>query len=153
MFKENIQVAKIYPSFEALIVLAAKMAGLVIVYLIFEVVGKWLIGDDFNTETLLSLVILPTIYVLKDSYTILEPYFVKINLCQESVTVETGILTKNLDCLNLKTVENIEIITSPLGRLGKYSTLHVFSYGSWVELPHVKSAVAVKERIESGLKK
>ena len=151
MFKEYIPVARFTPSFEALLEVLAKLLGLAVVYIIFEAVGKWLMGEDFRSDTLLSLVVLPAIYVLKDSYTIFEPYFVKIHLSEENVTVETGILTKNLDSLNLKTVENIEIITSPLGRIKGYSTLHVFSYGSWVELPHVKSPAVVKERIESSI--
>jgi len=151
MFNKYISVARFAPSFEALVEILAKIFGLAIVYIIFEAVGKWLMGEDFRSDTLLSLVVLPSIYVLKDSYTIFEPYFVRIHLCDENVTVETGILTKNLDSLNLKTVENVEIITSPLGRIRGYSTLHVFTYGSWVELPHVKSPLVVKEIIEAGI--
>lgn len=77
MFQENIPVAKLLPSFEALLEVLVKLFGLAIVYIIFEAVGKWLMGDDFRADMLLSVVVLPAIYVLKDSYTIFEPYFVK----------------------------------------------------------------------------
>ncbi|MDH5394428.1 MAG: PH domain-containing protein [Gammaproteobacteria bacterium] len=151
MAKKTIAVARLAPALEALLEVVIKIFGLAVIYVIFEAVGKWLIGEGFRTDTLLSLVVLPSIYVLKDSYTIFEPFFVKIYLGEENVTVETGILTKNLDSLNLQTVENVEIITSPLGRLRGYSTLHVYSYGSWVELPHVKSPLLVKDIIESAI--
>ncbi len=148
-----IPVVKFVRSFEALLEIMAKLLGLVIVYVIFEFVGKLLMEGAFRSDTLLSLVVLPAIYVLKDSHRILEPYFLKIVLSDDSVTVESGILTKSLDCLNLKTVENVELITTPLGRIFEYATLNVYAYGSWVEIPHVKHPLPVKEKIEAVISK
>lgn len=153
MSEEKIPVVKFVRSIEAFFELMAKLSGLVVVYAIFEFVGKLLMGGEFRSDTLLSLVVLPAIYVLKDSHKILEPYFVNILLSDEKVTVESGILTKRLDCLNLKNVENVELITTLLGRLRGYSTLYLYAYGSWVEIPFVKSPLPIKERIESGLKR
>ena len=148
--EEEISVVRLPRSFEAFLEIVAKLLGLVIVYLIFECVGNILMGDEFRSDTLLSLVVLPAIYILKDLHIILEPYFIKIQLNDEQVTVESGILTKRLDCLNLKTVENVELITTPLGRLCGYSSLNVYAYGSWVEIPFVKSPLPIKEKIEMG---
>lgn len=151
MPEEKISVVRGPRSFEAFLELMAKLLGLVVVYAIFEFVGKSLMGEEFRSDTLLSLVVLPAIYVLKDSHRILEPYFVKILLSDEKVSVESGILTKRLDCLNLQNVENVELITTLVGRLCGYSTLYVYAYGSWVEIPFVESPLPIKERIEAGL--
>lgn len=153
MQEEEISVIKGPRSIEAFFELVAKLLGLVVVYAIFEFVGKSLMGEAFRSDTLLSLVVLPAIYVLKDSHRILEPYFVKILLSDEKVTVESGILTKRLDCLSLQNVENVELITTLLGRLCGYSTLYVYAYGSWVVIPFVESPLPIKERIEAGLSK
>jgi uncharacterized membrane protein YdbT with pleckstrin-like domain len=150
---EQVSIVKVARSIEAFFELIAKLLGLVIVYLIFEFVGNQLMPGEFRSDTLLSLVVLPAIYVLKDVYQILEPFFVTIQLSDEQVSVESGILTRRLDCLQLTTVENVELITTPVGRLCGYSTLCVYAYGSWVEIPFVESPLPIKARIEAGITK
>ncbi|NMV23400.1 PH domain-containing protein, partial [Vibrio parahaemolyticus] len=77
------------------------------------------------------------IYVLKDLHTIIEPFFVKVWMNEESVKVQSGILTQRIDNLILKNVENVELTKSPIGRVFGYTTLCLYAYGSWVELPFV----------------
>jgi uncharacterized membrane protein YdbT with pleckstrin-like domain len=152
MSEGNVPVVKLARSIEALCELMVELIGLVIVYVIFEFVGKSLISN-FQSDMLLSLVVLPAIYVLRDLHTIFAPFFVKIVLHEDTITVESGILTRRLDCLNLQTVENIELITTLLGRFIGYSTLTIYAYGSWVQLPNVKSPEEVKAKIEASITK
>jgi hypothetical protein len=51
-----------------------KILGLYIVYLIFDFIGKWIEVGDVTSNTLLSIVVLPAIYVLKDAYAIFTPF-------------------------------------------------------------------------------
>ena len=101
---------------------------------------------------LLSLVVLPSILVLKSSGKIIEPYFVKVFLNNETLSVKQGILTTYEDSLSLKTVENIEVTTTLLGKWLNYATIRVFAYGAWVTIPNIKNASSVKESIEKIVK-
>lgn len=73
MLEGNVPVVKLARSIEALFELMFELIGLVIVYVIFEFVGKLLIGIEFKSDMLLSLVVLPAIYVLRDLHTIFAP--------------------------------------------------------------------------------
>ena len=148
---EDLVVVKFFPSVESFLEIIIKLFGVCVVYILFKFVGDQLLGDQFRPDTLLSLVVLPAIYILKDSYLMFEPYFVRVSLSDKTVTVESGILTKRLDCLNLKTVENVEMIRTVLGRLLGYGTLNVYAYGSWVEIPYVENVSIIKSKIESSI--
>ena len=139
---EKVEVVKLARCFEAACEILCRLLGLVIVYVMFELIGTEVVGTHFQKDTLLSLVVLPAIYVLKDLHTIFEPYFVKVWMNKESVKVQSGILTQRIDNLILKNVENVELTKSPIGRLCGYTTLCLYAYGSWVELPFVKSCQA-----------
>lgn len=151
MFEENIPVVKMARSIEILLELIAEIFGLLAAYYIFEFVGKLIIGSNFRSDMLLSIVVLPAIYILRGFYAVFSPYFVTIKLHEYTITVETGILTKRIDSLKLKTVENIELITTPLGRLVGYSTLSLYACGSAIHLPNVKSPFLVKEKINEAI--
>ena len=126
-----------------------KILGLYIVYLIFDFIGKWIEVGDVTSNTLLSIVVLPAIYVLKDAYAIFTPFTVTISLSDNDITVEQGIYTKRLDCLKLDTVENVELITTALGRYKSYGTLDLYSYVSTIQIPNVKDYLNIKDDIES----
>lgn len=147
----EIEIAKFWRSVEAVFEIIARIIGLIIVYLIFELIGKELIGDSFQKDVLLSLVVLPAIYVLKDSYKIFEAYFVKIELQNDSITVTTGILTIREDRLGFKSVENIEQVTTLLGRIVGYSTIYLYAYGSWVKIPFVRNANKLKDWLNKSI--
>jgi hypothetical protein len=138
---------------EAFVDLILRLLGLCLVYLIFKKIGEYLIGDSFSGDILLSLVVLPSILVLKDIDTIIEPYFVSVFLKDEKILVKQGIFTTSEDSLSLKTVENIEVVTTILGKWMNYSTLRVYAYGSWIEIPNVKDAQVLKKKIEEEIKK
>ncbi|MDP2851011.1 MAG: PH domain-containing protein [Sulfuricurvum sp.] len=138
---------------EAIVDILLQLFGLSLMYLIFNEIGKYLIGSKFTPDMLLSLVVLPAILVLKSCGKILEPYFVAVSLNNETLSVKQGILTTFEDSLSLKTVENIEVTTTLLGKYRNYATIRVFAYGAWVTIPNVKDAQNIKLRIEDIVKK
>ncbi len=139
---KEVEVVKVARCFEAMGEILCRLLGLVLVYVMFEFIGTKVVGASFQKDTLLSLVVLPAIYVLKDLHTIIEPFFVKVWMNEESVKVQSGILTQRIDNLILKNVENVELTKSPIGRVFGYTTLCLYAYGSWGELPFVKSCLA-----------
>jgi len=149
MSLDKIVVVKHTCAFESVIDIFLQLLGLCIVYWLFKEMGESLIGDTFTPDLLLSLVVLPSIMVLKDIGSILDPYFIGVTLKGETVSVTTGVLTKFEDSLSLKTVENIEVVTTFFGRLKGYSTLRVYTYGSWIEIPNIKNAKGLKLEIEN----
>ena len=137
--QKTIQVAKGWRSLEAMLELICQLIGITAVYIIFEQIGFWLIGENFQKDTLLSMVVLPAIYILKDAYKIIEPFYVSIILInQHKVQVKRGILTQEVDNLVLENIENIELTKTPLGRIFGYTTFSIYSDGSWIELPFVR---------------
>ena len=95
--------------------------------------------------------LLPTLYVLKGADIIIPPYFVGVKISENEVQSRTGIFTHRLDKLQLKTVENIEIVSTLLGRVFNYSTIYLYAHGSWVALPYVVHPEEIKTQIESNL--
>ncbi len=145
----ELDIVKLPCAIEAALDVTAQLFGLCIVYWVFHKIGVRLIGEEFSPDVLLSLVVLPAIYILKDSHVIIEPYFVSVWLKNDTVTVKRGFLTTWEDSLSLNNVENIEIVTSFLGRFQNYGSLRVYAYGSWVEIPFIKDAPSLKVRIET----
>ena len=135
--------------FEAGIECVLQLLGLCVVYWLFNTIGISIIGENFSPDVLLSMVVLPAIYILKDSFWILYPLSVSVALENDTVAVKSGIFTVIEDSLKLSTVENIETVTSLFGRFLNYGTLRVYSYGSWGEVPYVRNVTHLKIRIEN----
>jgi hypothetical protein len=154
-FMEECSTSMVLRSIEAFLEITFKLVGVYITYLAFNFCGNYLFEGEFTSDTLFSLLMLPALYILKTSHIILSPYFVKVQISNTEVESRTGILTQRLDKLNLRTVENIEIVTTLGGRIGGtlfgYSTIHLYAHGSWVQLPFLKKAHVVKADIEAKL--
>lgn len=148
---EEYSTSKVIRSVEALLEIGFKLTGVYITYLAFDFFGVFLFKNDFNSVTLFSLLMFPALYVLKTAHVIISPFFVQVRISETEVESRTGILTQRLDKLNLKTVENIEIITTVGGRLFNYSTILLYAHGSWVRLPYVVHPEKIKNQIESNL--
>ena len=144
----TIKIAKFWRSIEAFGEICTRILGLGLVYLIFSFIGQELIGEQFKNDVLLSLVVLPAIYVLKDSHKILEAVFINVIAKDNSITVFSGILTKREDKLGFKSVENVEQVTTFLGRIFGYSTIHLYAYGSWVRIPFIKDPKSLRVWLE-----
>ena len=137
--------------FEAFLEIIFQIIGVYISYLLFNLLGEFLLGDKYQSETVYSLLLLPTLYVLKGAHIIVSPYFVVVKISENEVQSRTGIFTHRLDKLQLKTVENIEIVSTLLGRVFNYSTIYLYAHGSWVRLPYVVQPEEIKAQIESNL--
>ncbi|BEE06194.1 PH domain-containing protein [Aeromonas veronii] len=144
----KIEVAKLPCAIEQTIDIFAQLVGLAIVYWLFTAIGEFLIGEGFSTDGLLSMVVLPAILVLKQSSEILQPYFVKVSIKDDKLSVTQGILTVFEDSLILDNVENVETITTLLGRVLDYSTIRIYAFGSWVVVPNVKNSQEIKKQLE-----
>lgn len=151
---EKIEVRKLPCAFEEVVDILVKLIGLSVVYLIFTVIGEYVIGEyvigeDYSKDLLLSMVVLPAIYVLKQTSEILQPYFVKVELNEDVLSVKQGIITTFEDSLILDTVENVETVTTLLGKFLGYSTIRIYAYGSWVIVPNVHNPKQLKDRLET----
>ena len=98
------------------------------------------------------MVVLPAILVLKQSSEILQPYFVKVSLEDDKLSVTQGILTTFEDSLTLNNVENIETETTLIGKYLNYATIRIYAFGSWVVIPNVKNSHKLKEKLENIIK-
>lgn len=83
---------------------------------------------------------------------IFEPITIRAFLPDNDVTVRSGLLTRKSDTLKIDTLENVELVKTPLGRVcslfGKgYGTLNLYAYGGTVVMPHLKNPEEVRFRI------
>ncbi|WP_019025651.1 PH domain-containing protein [Colwellia piezophila] len=137
--------------FEAFLEIIFKIVGVYISYLLFNLLGEFFLGDKYQSETVYSLLLLPTLYVLKGAHIIIPPYFVVVKISENEVQSRTGIFTHRLDKLQLKIVENIEIISTLLARVFNYSTILLCGHGSWIRLPYVVHPKEIQKQIERNL--
>ena len=145
---DKIEVRKLPCAIEEVVDIVVKLIGLAIVYQIFTIIGEYVIGEDYSKDLLLSMVVLPAIYVLKQTSEILQPYFVKVDLKEDVLSVKQGIITTFEDSLILDTVENVETVTTLLGKFMGYSTIRIYAYGSWVIVPNVHNPKDLKARLD-----
>lgn len=139
---------------EAGIEILLKLAGLLLVYK----VGAQLMSDQSGQDTLFSILLLPTLLILKNGHVFLEPFTIRAYLTSDDVTVKSGLLTRKSDTLKIETLENIELVKTPLGRIftlfGKgYGTLNLYAYGGTVIMPYLKNPEIVQQNIEEILNK
>lgn len=137
-------------SIEAALEIAAKLFGVYLVYRIFNFIGHKVLGDEFSQDTLLSLLLLPTLYVLTELPSILEPFVVVVKKSENRVSVTSGIVPRIADTLDLESVDNIEIIKTPFGFVFNYASIRLFGLGGSVEMPFVKDAEQVSKTIHMG---
>lgn len=131
----KLETAKHSRFFEAAITVGARLSGIIGVYICFNslLVKLGVISSD--SDLMISLLILPVIYILKDSYTLLEPYTVSAFYNDDKVSVTRGFFTKVTDTLDFVNVENTEIIQSLIGKHYKFATIKMYSPGGGVEVP------------------
>lgn len=157
MSNTDLPVAKFLPFIEAVVEITSKLIGLYVVFFAFNYAGENFLDESFDTETfsetLFSLVILPALYILKDAYIVFDPFFISAGLSGDNVKVEIGILTKRKDNFNLANIENVELVTTYLGRRFGYGTLNLYAFGSMVEVPNIKDVVIVQKEVEEKVNK
>jgi Bacterial PH domain len=147
-----ISTSKFYRSIEALLEVIFKLVAIYAVYEAFNWFVSCVLNKNLAEDTLLSLLLLPALYILKDFDSVLDPATVVIEQHPGKISVKRGFAPKVKDTLEFKNVENIEVITSLLGRLLDYSTIRLYSPGGLVEMPYVYGAEAVVEDIDRAKK-
>lgn len=137
-------------SFEALLEILVKLAGIVAVYLLFNWIGQTVFGSEFGQDTLLSLLLIPALYVLRDFLIIIEPFFVVVEKADTKVKVQYGLAPRVTDTLQLDSVDNVEVSKTPLGLVFNYGTIRLYGRGGQLEMPFVRDADKVAESINIG---
>ncbi|MFD1383101.1 PH domain-containing protein [Rhodanobacter aciditrophus] len=142
-----LKTSKIPRAIEALLELIIQLAGISIVYLSFKYL-LWLTdASDNSQDILISMLLLPSLYILKDVYKIAEPFTVKIEMHHNRVASHRGFATRTEDVLEFIHSENQEKTTTPFGRLFGYATIRLYSPGGYIELPYVCHPKDVEDHI------
>jgi hypothetical protein len=139
---------------EATLEILVKLAGLSMVYQF----GSLMMNSMDASHTLFSILMLPALLILRDAHIILEPFTIRTQITDSEVTVTRGLLTRKSDRLSIKTLENIELVKTPLGRLNigswcNYGTLNLYAYGGTVVMPYLQKPEGIQKDIEAILKK
>ncbi|MBE4245349.1 PH domain-containing protein [Vibrio parahaemolyticus] len=138
-------------AFEASIETISKLLAIYVVYIVFNWLVGTLLGKDLAEDTLLSLLLLPALYILRDADQIIDPFTVRVTLFSDKVSVVRGLSPRVNDTLEYQCVENIEIVTPLLGWVCGYATVRLHSPGGNVEIPYVFNAekiVSIVERLK-----
>ncbi len=149
---DDIPTSKWVRSFEAVLELVFKLLGIYIVYFAINWLGNYLFLSNFRQDTLLSLLLLPAIYVLRNLLIIFEPFFSVVKKSDTQVTVKSGITPIIIDTLNLSSVDNIEIVKTPLGYCFNYASIRLYGRGGSVDMPFVINAEEVSKTINISAK-
>ncbi|MFT4805879.1 MAG: hypothetical protein ACI9YE_003108 [Psychroserpens sp.] len=144
---DEIPTSKWIRSLEAFLELCFKLLGIYIVYFAINWLGKELFASNFRQDTLLSLLLLPAIYILRDVLIIFEPFFAVVNKSESQVTVRSGITPRVIDTLNIASVDNIEIVRTPFGYCFNYASIRLYGRGGSVDMPYVINAEEVSKTI------
>lgn len=136
-FVGYLRTAKLNRCIEAVFEVLARVLGIILVYVFLNAVLIFFGLLDEQNDLMVSLLILPVLYILKDSYKVIEPFTVIASLHEKEVTVTRGLVTKVTDTLELPTVDNIEITRTIFGRVFNHASIRLIAPGGWVEIPHL----------------
>lgn len=140
-------------SIEAFFEIFARLLGIAIVYFGFDFLLKSFDASSGSQDLLISMLMLPALFILKDSFSVIEPFTVKAEFYQDKISVYRGFAPRVKDTLEFKNSENIEIITSVLGGFMGFSTVRLYSPGGFVEIPYVYNPEVVVSNVESAKRK
>ncbi|RXK06812.1 hypothetical protein CRV07_05110 [Halarcobacter ebronensis] len=139
--------SKIIRTIEAIIEIIFRLFSIYLVYLIFNWLITTVLVKDASNDTLLSLLLLPALYVLRDCGQIIDPCTVEVLQYEDRITVKRGLHPRVNDTLEFVHVENIEIMTTLLGKYFDYATVILYSPGGNVEMPYIKGAEEIVKEI------
>lgn len=107
---------------------------------------SWLFGAD--ESIVYSVLILPLIAILKTAHWDFEPLFIEASFCEKSILVRRGTVIESIEKFDLRTVENIELVLTPFGKLRNSGTLDIYGYGGQIRIPYVKDPLTVQAKLE-----
>ncbi len=137
---------------ESILLRFLEIGGVFVTAQIVEEMSQFLLSG-FDPSMLYGVLILSLLYILRDLPDTSEVIFVKASMSKNVLLVKTGYRFQRVDGLELKTVENVELFSTPLGRVLNYGTLMVCSYGSNICIPHVKNPLKIQKEIMSRVNK
>ena len=120
-----------------------KSAGLFITAFLLS----WAFGAEEGI--VYSVLILPLIAILKTAYMDFEPLFIQASYSDRAIIVRRGTVAESIERLDLRTVENIELKLTPIGKIRNSGTLDIYGYGGQIRIPYIKDPIAVQEELES----
>ncbi len=127
---------------ENLFLTAIKIAGLFITAYFLS----WLFGAE--ESIIYSILILPLVAILKTVYLDFEPLFVQAAYCERAIMVRRGTSLESIQRLDLRTVENIELSLTPIGKVRNSGTLDIYGYGGQIRVPYIKDPLKVQADLE-----
>ena len=148
----TLKTARLTRCFEAFLEIVFRLLGITLVYLVLNHSFIYLDLVNSENEMMLSLLILPILYILKESYKIIEPLTVTVRFSDDQISVSRGFLVKVIDTLEFKTVDNIETIETVVGKVCGYATIKLYAPGGGVEIPHLHEHKFFLERLSKSKK-
>ena len=146
---DRLKTAKLPRAIEAACEIAVRLLGIFVVYQGFDFLLKTIEASSGSQDLLISMLLLPALYILKDSFCVIEPFSVRVEFYEMKVSVFRGLAPRVKDTLEFKNSENIEVITTIFGRVCGYSTVRLYSPGGYVEIPYVYQPEDIVSRVES----
>ncbi len=113
-------------------------------------ITAFLLSGIFGAEEgiVYSVLILPLIAILKTAYLDFEPLFIHASYSDKAIIVRRGTAAESIERLDLRTVENIELKLTPVGKIRNSGTLDIYGYGGQVRIPYIKDPIAVQTKLE-----
>ena len=90
----TLNTARLTRCFEAFLEIVFRLLGITLVYLVLNHSFIYLDLVNSENEMMLSLLILPILYILKESYKIIEPLTVTVRFSDDQISVSRGLLVK-----------------------------------------------------------
>ncbi len=140
--------AKWARAMEAACEIAVRLLGIFVVYQGFDFLLKSIEASSGSQDLLISMLLLPALYILKDSFRVIEPFTVRVEFYEKKISVFRGLAPRVKDTLEFKNSENIEVITSVFGQVLGYSTVRLYSPGGYVEIPYVYQPEDIVSKVE-----
>ena len=133
------KVARFLPIIGFMIELALEIMGIFIVYYMVNLLAPYIVGKNFNSNFLYSMVFLPIVASLKQLPDTFKSVFVKIAISDEYIICKRGYFRKFIDKLYVKHIDNIEVRTTIWGEFFDYGNITLYSFGGKINLPFLKS--------------
>jgi len=118
-----------------------RVAGLLLIAALLS----WIFGADQGI--VYGVVILPLVAVLKTAYLDFEPLFIQAAYSQNSIIVRRGTAAESIERFDLRTIENIELKLTPIGKLRNSGSLNIFGYGGQIQIPYVRDPLDVQAKL------
>ena len=110
---------------------------LVVLFFISDKIGQ-IQNENFNSETLYSIFMIPLFLSLTKYRDMFDSCFVSVKLEETCITVKRGFLYTKFDKLYMDDINNIELYRSIWGKIFGFSHIDLYAMGGYVQLPYIK---------------